>query len=92
MSKPCWILEFSNKSLALSNQSPQKATGQHCPISKAVQLSPREQTVTLPDGQSLGFAIDPFRKMCLREGMDDLGYLLSKDAAITVHEAQPAYV
>ncbi|NJN82862.1 MAG: 3-isopropylmalate dehydratase small subunit [Caldilineaceae bacterium] len=50
-----------------------------------------EQSVTLPDGQSLGFQIDPFRKMCLREGMDDLGYLLSKDAGISAHEAKPVY-
>ncbi len=49
------------------------------------------QTVTLPDGQSLGFDIAPFRKMCLLEGLDDMGYLLSKDEAITAHEAEPAY-
>lgn len=50
-----------------------------------------QQTVTLPDGQKLGFEIDPFRKMCLLEGLDDLGYLLSKDEAIAAHEAEPAY-
>ena len=49
------------------------------------------QTVTLPDGQSLGFDIDPFRKQCLLEGMDDMGYLLSKEGGIAAHEAQPAY-
>ena len=49
------------------------------------------QTVTLPDGQQLGFNIDPFRKMCLLEGLDDMGYLLSKDESITAHEAEPAY-
>jgi 3-isopropylmalate/(R)-2-methylmalate dehydratase small subunit len=50
-----------------------------------------KQTVTLPDGQQLGFNIDPFRKMCLLEGLDDMGYLLSKDESITAHEAEPAY-
>ncbi len=50
-----------------------------------------KQTVTLPDGQKLGFEIDPFRKMCLLEGLDDMGYLLSKDEAIAAHEAEPAY-
>jgi len=49
------------------------------------------QTVTLPDGQKLGFEIDPFRKMCLLEGLDDMGYLLSKDEAIAAHEAEPAF-
>lgn len=49
------------------------------------------QTVTLPDGQQLGFEIDPFRKICLLEGVDDLGYIMKKADAITTHEAEPAY-
>lgn len=49
------------------------------------------QTLTLPDGQQINFEIDPFRKMCLLQGMDDLGYLLSKEEAIAVQEAQLAY-
>ena len=55
----------------------------------AVDLA--NQTVTLPDGQQHSFAIDPFRKICLLEGVDDLGYILRKEAAITAHEAQAAY-
>lgn len=50
-----------------------------------------EQTVTLPDGQTHKFGIDPFRKICLLEGLDDLGYIMSKDEAIARHEAAPAY-
>lgn len=49
------------------------------------------QTVSLPDGQTHKFAIDPFRKICLLEGLDDLGYILSKVDAIEAHEAEPAY-
>ncbi len=49
------------------------------------------QAVVLPDGQRLGFDIDAFRKMCLLQGVDDLGYLFTKDDAIAAHEAQPAY-
>ena len=49
------------------------------------------QTVILPDGQQHSFHIDPFRKQCLLEGLDDLGYLMSKEEAIAAHEAQPAY-
>jgi len=49
------------------------------------------QTVTLPDGQQLGFEIDPFRKICLLEGVDDLGYIMKKADAIMAHEAEPAY-
>lgn len=44
------------------------------------------QTVTLPDGQQAGFIIDPYRKHCLLNGLDDLGYLLSKDADIARYE------
>lgn len=44
------------------------------------------QTVTLPDGQQASFVIDPYRKLCLLDGLDDMGYLLSKDAAIAAYE------
>lgn len=55
----------------------------------AVDLA--SQTVTLPDGQTIGFDIDPFRKICLMEGVDDLGYIMKKTDAIAVHEAAPVY-
>lgn len=44
------------------------------------------QTVILPDGQQASFDIDPYRKQCLLEGLDDLGYLLAQDAAISAYE------
>ena len=44
------------------------------------------QTVSLPDGQQATFAIDPYRKLCLLQGLDDLGYLLAQDEAITAYE------
>ncbi len=44
------------------------------------------QTVTLPDGQQASFAIDPYRKVCLLQGLDDLGYLLSKEPEIAAFE------
>ncbi len=34
------------------------------------------QTVTRPDGQTLAFDIDPFRKYCLLNGLDDIGLTL----------------
>lgn len=49
------------------------------------------QTVVLPDGQELSFEIDPFRKMCLLQGVDDLGYIMLNEEAIAAHEAEPAY-
>jgi 3-isopropylmalate/(R)-2-methylmalate dehydratase small subunit len=36
------------------------------------------QTVTAPDGATQGFAIDPFSKHCLLNGLDELDYTLSQ--------------
>jgi 3-isopropylmalate/(R)-2-methylmalate dehydratase small subunit len=49
------------------------------------------QTVTLPDGQQFHFDIDPFRKGCLLQGLDDLGYLLAQEEAIAAYEAKPRW-
>ncbi len=49
------------------------------------------QTVTLVDGSSVSFQIDPFRKACMLEGVDDLGYIMKREAAIESYEAKPAY-
>lgn len=46
------------------------------------------QSVSLPDGRSFRFEIDPFRKMCLLQGVDDLGYLLAKEPLIAAYEAR----
>ena len=59
--------------------------------STEISVDLQAQTVTLPDGQQHSFDIDPFRKMCLLEGMDDLGYLQSKADTVAAYEAQPAY-
>jgi len=44
------------------------------------------QTLTLPDGKAVTFPIDPFARYCLLQGVDELGFLLSKKAAIEAHE------
>jgi 3-isopropylmalate/(R)-2-methylmalate dehydratase small subunit len=49
------------------------------------------QTVTLPDGSTQLFQIDPFRKLCLLEGVDDLGYIMKREVAIAAHEARKPY-
>ncbi|MEZ4868094.1 MAG: 3-isopropylmalate dehydratase small subunit [Caldilineaceae bacterium] len=56
-----------------------------------ITIDLKNQRVTLPDGQQHKFEIDSFRKICLLDGLDDLGYLQSKDDAIAAHEGQPAY-
>lgn len=42
--------------------------------------------VTLADGRRQAFALDDFARVCLLEGVDQLGYLLSKTPAITAYE------
>ena len=46
-----------------------------------------EEGVLLPDGSTVDFTIDPFAKRMLLAGTDELGYLLSKDAALAAWEA-----
>jgi 3-isopropylmalate/(R)-2-methylmalate dehydratase small subunit len=51
-----------------------------------VTINLETQTLTLEDGTSIRFAIDPFSKKCLLEGIDELGYLLSLTTQITNYE------
>ena len=46
-----------------------------------------EQSITLPDGTTTRFPIDPFAKHCLLNGVDQLGFLLQADPAIAEYEA-----
>jgi 3-isopropylmalate/(R)-2-methylmalate dehydratase small subunit len=48
------------------------------------------QTVTTSDGQSFDFAVDPFRKHCLMNGLDDIGLTMEKAASIDSYEARTA--
>ena len=48
------------------------------------------QTVTTSDGQTFSFEVDPHRKHCLLNGLDDIGLTLEKAAAIDTFEARNA--
>jgi 3-isopropylmalate/(R)-2-methylmalate dehydratase small subunit len=48
------------------------------------------QTITLSDGAEIRFEIDPFRKHCLMNGLDDIGLSLEKIAHIESFEASAA--
>jgi 3-isopropylmalate/(R)-2-methylmalate dehydratase small subunit len=48
------------------------------------------QTVTTSDGQSFGFEVDPFKKHCLLNGLDDIGLSLEKAASIDAYEGKAA--
>ncbi|MEM9579252.1 MAG: 3-isopropylmalate dehydratase small subunit [Pseudomonadota bacterium] len=45
------------------------------------------QTVTSSDGVSFAFELDPFKKHCLMNGLDDIGLTMEKAAAIDSFEA-----
>lgn len=54
--------------------------------SVAVDLA--SQRLTLPDGTSVEFPVDPFAKHCLMEGIDELGYIKQHEAQIQEYEAR----
>jgi len=43
-------------------------------------------TISLPGGGTATFPIDAFARYCLMNGVDELGYLLSKDSGIAAFE------
>jgi 3-isopropylmalate/(R)-2-methylmalate dehydratase small subunit len=44
------------------------------------------QALQLPDGETIPFAVDPFRKHCLLNGLDDIGLTLQHVDEIQVYE------
>jgi len=51
------------------------------------------QTITLPDGRAVKFPIDGFARRCLLDGVDQMGYLMNLDSAISAYEnANPGRV
>jgi 3-isopropylmalate/(R)-2-methylmalate dehydratase small subunit len=52
----------------------------------AVTIDVERGTLTLPDGRSAPFPLDGFERYCLLNGVDELGFLLSQQAAIETFE------
>ncbi|WP_420557351.1 3-isopropylmalate dehydratase small subunit [Roseovarius sp.] len=48
------------------------------------------QEITGPDGGTIGFDVDPWRKHCLLNGLDDIGLTMEKAASIDAFEAKAA--
>jgi 3-isopropylmalate/(R)-2-methylmalate dehydratase small subunit len=44
------------------------------------------QTIAGPDGGSISFEIDPFKKKCLLQGLDDVGLTMKKEDTISKFE------
>jgi 3-isopropylmalate/(R)-2-methylmalate dehydratase small subunit len=51
-----------------------------------VTVDLESQTVTTPFQDRFEFQIDPFRKHCLLNGLDEVGLTLARDAAIATYE------
>ena len=57
------------------------------PDDARVAIDLAAQTVTLPDGTAAQFAVEPFSKHCLLEGVDEMGYIQGHEAQIAAFEA-----
>jgi 3-isopropylmalate/(R)-2-methylmalate dehydratase small subunit len=51
-----------------------------------VRIDLEARTVTLPDGSTASFPVEPFARYCLLNGVDELGYLLGQQTAIAAFE------
>ena len=52
-----------------------------------VTVDLENQTITGPDGGEIRFDVDPFRKHCLLNGLDDIGLTMEKADAIAAFES-----
>ena len=55
-----------------------------------ISIDLESQSVTTPFQDRFMFEIDPFRKHCLLEGLDEVGLTLSRDSAIAAYETRMA--
>ena len=53
-----------------------------------VKIDLPAQTLTTPSGRRVEFPVDSFSKHCLVEGVDELGYILGREAEIAAFEAR----
>ena len=53
---------------------------------RSVSIDLERLTITLADGTSATFPIEPFARYCLLNGLDELSYLLAQEDAIGAYE------
>ncbi|MAM69130.1 MAG: 3-isopropylmalate dehydratase small subunit [Rhodospirillaceae bacterium] len=51
-----------------------------------IEIDLENQKIVRPDGEEIAFDVDPFRKHCLLEGLDDIGITLQSDDKISSFE------
>lgn len=54
----------------------------------SVSVDLESQTINLPNGETIGFEVDAFRKHCLLNGLDDIGLTLESADDIRAFEEQ----
>jgi 3-isopropylmalate/(R)-2-methylmalate dehydratase small subunit len=59
-------------------------------VTDPIHIDLESQTVTTPFQDRFTFEIDPFRKTCLLQGLDEIGLTLAKSDAISAYEAKLA--
>jgi len=71
---------------------PQEAVDRLLEVAKThtIRIDLDAQTVTTPFQDRFRFEIDPFRKHCLLNGLDEVGLTLARDNAIAGYEAKMA--
>jgi 3-isopropylmalate/(R)-2-methylmalate dehydratase small subunit len=71
---------------------PQDAVDRLLEVAKTdtISIDLEHQTVTTPFQDRFTFEIDPFRKMCLLGGLDEIGLTLARDKAISAFERKDA--
>lgn len=81
---------FKNGLLAIV--LPQEAVDRLLEVAKTdpIHIDLEAQTVTTPFQDRFTFEIDPFRKHCLMNGVDEIGLTLKSDGAIAAHESRIA--
>lgn len=66
------------------------AVAQDSSIAEPIHIDLENQVVTSPFQDRFSFEIDPFRKHCLINGLDEIGITLAREEAISVYEAKLA--
>ena len=55
-----------------------------------VTIDLEAKSLTLPTGETARFPLEPFARYCLMNGVDELGFLLGREAEIAAYEARRA--
>lgn len=53
-----------------------------------IEVDLEKQTIASSDGTVFTFDVDPFKKHCLLNGLDDIGLTMEKESDITAYEAK----